>query len=351
MAGSIDSISAAAAKTYKEQRWITLHYHRDLQKIICKRHLRNMSKTLVIFGATGQQGGAVLNFVLKDPELSQQYSIRAVTRDTNNDKAKQLAKKVSVVQGDTADKASLEAALHGAHTVFAMTTPSMGANAFEEEYDTAKRIADVAVEQGVQYFIFSTLPSVRNISNGKYTRVVPFDVKAAAEEYIRGLPIKSAFFCPGSFMENFQSQTFVGPKQSSDGNWIFHRTHSPQTRYPLIAMNEDGGKFVGAILADPEKFEGKRLCAATDMYSFEEIVASLSKSAGETTQYKQVPDDEFIKDTPVMPELFAEYFHYWDEFGYYGPESESLVTWAAGNARGKLTSFDEFLRKNPFRLG
>lgn len=309
-----------------------------------------MIRTLAIFGATGQQGGAVLDFVLKDPELSQKYSIRAITRDTTSSKAQQLSKRVSVVAGDTADKSSLQAALHGIHTVFAMTTPSMGPNAFDEEFNTAKRIADVAVEQDVQYFIFSTLPSVRNISEGRYTKIVPFDAKAAAEEYIRGLPIKSAFFCPGSFMENFQSQTFLGPKKGSDGTWILARTHSTQLLYPLIAMNEDGGKFVGAILAEPEKFEGKRLCAATGMYSIGEIVAGLSKSSGETIQYKQVSDEEFIKTTPVMHELFAEYFHYWDEFGYFGPGSEKLVTEAVASARGKLTTFDEFLREHPFRL-
>lgn len=310
----------------------------------------SMSKILAIFGATGQQGGAVLDFVLKDPELSQQYSIRAITRDINSEKANQLAKKVSVVAGDTADKSSLQTALDGAHTVFAMTTPSMGPGAFGEELNTAKRIADVAVEQGVQYFIFSTLPSIKNISEGRYTKCVPFDAKAAAEEYIRDLPIKSAFFCPGSFMENFQSQTFLGPKKSSDGSWVLARTHSTQIQYPLIAMKEDGGKFVGAILAEPDKFEGKRLCAATGMYSIEEIVASLSKSSGQDIQYKQVSDEEFIKETPVMPELFAEYFHYWDELGYFGPESETLVAVAAGSARGKLTTFDEFLKEHPFLL-
>lgn len=310
-----------------------------------------MPKTLAIFGATGQQGGAVLDFVLEDPELSQQYSIRAITRDVDSDKAKQLSKKVTVVAGDTAVKSSLRTALHGAHTVFAMTTPSLGADAFEEELNSAKRIADVAVEQGVQYFIFSTLPFVSKISDGRYTKIVAFDAKAAAEEYIRGLPMKSAFFCPGSFMENFQSQTFLAPKKSSDGTWILARTHSFQIQYPLIAMKEDGGKFVGAILAEPDKFEGKRLCAATRMYSIEEIVASLSKSSGENVQYKQVSDDEFMKDTPVMPDLFAEYFHYWDELGYFGPGSVELVASAAASSRGKLTTFEEFLKKHPFRQG
>jgi uncharacterized protein YbjT (DUF2867 family) len=40
-----------------------------------------MSKLLVFFGATGNQGGSVVNFVLNDPTLSKEYKIRAVTRD------------------------------------------------------------------------------------------------------------------------------------------------------------------------------------------------------------------------------------------------------------------------------
>lgn len=43
-----------------------------------------MSKILAIFGAAGQQGSSVLNHVLNDPELSQEYSVRAITRDVNS---------------------------------------------------------------------------------------------------------------------------------------------------------------------------------------------------------------------------------------------------------------------------
>ena len=59
-----------------------------------------MSKILAVFGATGQQGSSVINYVLQDPELSQEYKIRAITRDVNSEKAKQLKEKVEVVYGD-----------------------------------------------------------------------------------------------------------------------------------------------------------------------------------------------------------------------------------------------------------
>ncbi len=213
-----------------------------------------MPKILAVFGATGKQGSSVVNYVLNDPELSQQYRIRAITRDVNSEKAKQLKqKKVEVVQGDTLNRVSLQTALTGVHTVYAMTVPSFGPDAVEAEYNSAKTIADVAVEKGAHYIIFSTLPSVREISGGKYTNVTPFDAKAKAEQYIRGLPIKSAFCSLGSFMENLQSQTFLAPQPSPDGTWVMFRPISSKAQLPLIDAVGDTGKFVGAILAEPEK--------------------------------------------------------------------------------------------------
>lgn len=38
-----------------------------------------MSNVLAVFGATGQQGGSVINYALNDPKLSQEYKIRAIT--------------------------------------------------------------------------------------------------------------------------------------------------------------------------------------------------------------------------------------------------------------------------------
>jgi uncharacterized protein YbjT (DUF2867 family) len=87
-------------------------------------------------------GSSVVNYVLNSTELSQKYKLRAITRDVNSEKAKQLKKKVEVVQGDVLDQASLETALTGAHTVFALKTPSFGPDGLEIEYNSARRIAD-----------------------------------------------------------------------------------------------------------------------------------------------------------------------------------------------------------------
>jgi uncharacterized protein YbjT (DUF2867 family) len=309
-----------------------------------------MSKILAVFGATGQQGGSVINYVLNDPELSQKYKIRAITRDVNSEKAKQLKERVEVVQGNVLNRASLETALTGVHTVFAMTTPSFGPDGSEVEYNSGKTIADVAVEKGAEYIIFSTLPPVKEISGGKYTKVTPFDAKAKAEQYIRGLHIKSAFYSPGSFMENFKSQTFLPPRQAPDGTWVMARHTSPKTQLPLIDAVGDTGKFVGAILAEPDKYEGKTFCAATALYSLEEVAAIMSKATGKTVVYKQIPLEDFKKSLSFGVDIFVEGFRFQEEFGYFGPDSKKLVAWAAENARGRLSTFEEYLEAHPLQL-
>ncbi|KJZ79898.1 hypothetical protein HIM_00612 [Hirsutella minnesotensis 3608] len=309
-----------------------------------------MSKVLVVFGATGQQGSSVVQQVLNDTELSQTYRIRAITRNANSPNAMQLKDKAEVLEGDMLDRGFVERALAGAHTVFLMTAPVFGPDGLDAEFNAAKVIADVAVEKGVEYLIFSTLPAVRDISGGKFTNVTPFDAKAKAEQYIRSLPLRSAFYCPGSFMENFASQTFLGPKPVGDGKWVLRRPVPASARLPLIDAVGDGGKFVGAILAQPDRYAGKTFHASTALYDWDEMAAAISRATGKTVIYEQMPVDEFAREMPFAPEMWSDAFGYYAECGYFGPDTESLVAWAAENARGRLTTLDEYLQAHPLEL-
>jgi uncharacterized protein YbjT (DUF2867 family) len=256
-----------------------------------------------------------------------------------------------VVQGDAFNRASLETALTGVHTVFVMTAPTLfDPDAVEKEFTNAKTIVDVVIEKGAEYIIFSTLPSVQEISGGKYTKVAASDAKAKAERYIRGLPVKSAFYCPGSFMGNFATQKFMAPRDAGDGTWVMTRHTSPTTQLPLVDATEDSGKFVGAILADPGKYEGKPFFAATALYSLEEIVSIMSKATGKKIVYKQVSLEEFKHSLPFGADVFAEAYGFTEEFGYFGPGTEKLVACAVENARGRLSTLEEYFEAHPLRL-
>jgi uncharacterized protein YbjT (DUF2867 family) len=47
-------------------------------------------KVLVVFGATGTQGGSVIKAILADPKTAEAYSIRAITRDPSKPAAQKL---------------------------------------------------------------------------------------------------------------------------------------------------------------------------------------------------------------------------------------------------------------------
>jgi uncharacterized protein YbjT (DUF2867 family) len=80
----------------------------DQQSVIGK-----MSKLLVVVGATGQQGGSVIEAFLK----RQDYRLRGLTRDVHSSKAVELAKKgVQMVAADLDDEASLVQALEVSHS-------------------------------------------------------------------------------------------------------------------------------------------------------------------------------------------------------------------------------------------
>lgn len=61
-----------------------------------------MSRLLTVFGATGLQGGSVINYVLQHPELSKTYHLRGITRDVSKPAAVALREKgVEVVKVGT----------------------------------------------------------------------------------------------------------------------------------------------------------------------------------------------------------------------------------------------------------
>ena len=57
---------------------------------------------------------------------------------------------------------------------------------------------------------------------------------------------------------------------------------------PMIDAVGDTGKFVGAILAEPEKYEGKTFCAAVKLYSLEDVAGIMSEATGKRVVYRQI---------------------------------------------------------------
>jgi len=109
--------------------------------------MENTDKTVLVTGATGRQGGAVIRHMLRN-----EWKLRALTRSPKAPAAQELTRQgVEVVQGDLEDAASLERAARGTYGVYSVQDFwSVGA---KREVDQGKNLASAAKKAGVEHFV------------------------------------------------------------------------------------------------------------------------------------------------------------------------------------------------------
>src|SRR4051812_32020704 len=112
-------------------------------------------KIIVVFGGTGAQGGGLVRAILNDKKS--EFAVRAVTRDTNSDKAKELAAMgAEVVSADIDDAGSIGKALEGAYGAYFVTFFWAHFSAEKENAEVAE-MAKAAKDAGLKHVIWSTL--------------------------------------------------------------------------------------------------------------------------------------------------------------------------------------------------
>lgn len=187
------------------------------------------SKIIAILGATGQQGGSIVNTFLEDAST---WHIRGITRKKSSIKARVLADRgVEVVEADMSSPSTLDAAFQNANVIFAVSdflgtyfspenkekpAPGQALNAWvaEEEARQLKNVIMAAAKiTSLERFVFSSLSNVTKWSKGKYTHVYHFDGKASAEEYGKleypELWAKTSVLQAGIFLNTFAKPTFL----------------------------------------------------------------------------------------------------------------------------------------------
>ncbi|KAF5600848.1 hypothetical protein FPANT_2007 [Fusarium pseudoanthophilum] len=300
-----------------------------------------MSKVFTVFGATGKQGGSVIQAFLADKKLSSEFAIRAVSRDINKPASKDLAAKgVEVVAADLSDPSSLISAVQGAHTVFVVTNFWETMSAETEELQ-GKAITDAAKAVGVQHIVFSALLNVSEASGGRLSHVVHFDSKARIAQYMRDSGIPCSFVWPGAFMEDFVQYI----RKSGDGEYILALPiDGDKARMPLFLASSDMGKFVKLAIANYPKYVGKDIFAAAAYLTPNQIMRDWSEATGKKGKYVQLPEDVFKSNMPLqVAQLIYENMLLMEDPGYFangelGPFLDALDE--------KPTTWKDFARAN-----
>eukprot|EP01089_Gocevia_fonbrunei_P018085 TRINITY_DN6041_c0_g1_i1.p1 TRINITY_DN6041_c0_g1~~TRINITY_DN6041_c0_g1_i1.p1 ORF type:complete len:326 (-),score=82.27 TRINITY_DN6041_c0_g1_i1:53-1030(-) len=303
-------------------------------------------KIIVVSGAPGKQGGSIVCHLLgsKLP-----WTIRGLVKDPNSEEAKSLQQNgVGTFTVDFTKPASLEPALKGADTFFMLTDSFDLKQQGIEEYKTGVGLVDLAIKQGVKHLIFSTLPNVEKISDGKWD--VPFFTnKAKIEEYIRskkGSFETITFLSPGLYYQSFLDLGLV----KNEGNEMVLRVPLNEDIFVPTVDIGDFGKVLVEVLKDMEKWNGKVIPIAGENLTMKDYARNISEALGIPTRLQGITLDQYRKEHEKDPnaKIWENMFGWFNNFGVFGGDQKYEDIFMARKIVGEkgLTTFKNWVQTN-----
>ena len=307
---------------------------------------------IAVVGATGAQGGGLARAILND--ANSEFRVRALTRDVNSDKAKELAKLgAEVVAADVDDIESLKRAFKGAYGVYCVTffwahfSP-------DKEIAQATAMAHAAKEAGVQHAIWSTFEDTRKwvpLSDdrmptlmGKY-KVAHFDAKSEANHVFTDLGVPTTFLLTSFYWENL-IYFGLGPKRGPDGKLAITFPMGDK-KLPGIS-SEDIGKCAYGIFKKGREYIGKTVGVAGEHLTGAEMAKALTTALGRDVHYNDVPPSVYRSFGFPGAEDMGNMFQIKRDFEQAYSGARNLAVTRSLNP--SLQTFEHWLSQNKSRI-
>jgi uncharacterized protein YbjT (DUF2867 family) len=233
----------------------------------------NDDNVVLVTGATGRQGGAVIRHM-----LAKGWSLRALTRNPKGFAAQQLARHgVEIVGGDLEDYLSVERAAKGCYGVYSVQ--DFWAVGAQREVLQGKNVADAAKKANVKHFVYSSVGGAE-----RDTGIPHWESKWEVERHIRGLGLPFTILRPAAFMETYYiDQVEIGLLKGKLVDPI--RADKP---YQTIATDNIGA-FVALAFDSPGEFLGKELEIAGSELTNAEAAKVFSHVLGKPVKFQKLP--------------------------------------------------------------
>lgn len=227
---------------------------------------------ITVFGATGQQGGAVI-----DALLDRKATVRALVRDPQSNKAKALADRgVELAATQTDDPASLHAALTGVEAFYFMTPEANTLEEVEAEIRIGIELVDAAAAARVPHVVFSSVFGADQESG-----VPHHDSKRTIEKHLRASGLRASMIRSTPFME------VLAPKLEHEE--IVMRLPLPETAVLKMISVGDVGRVAAALLLGMAEAPGGAVELVGDALTGPEIAAAFGARAGLPARYESLP--------------------------------------------------------------
>lgn len=309
-------------------------------------------KIIVVLGATGSQGGGLVRAILNDP--NSEFTVRALTRDVNSDKAKALAKMgAEVVAYDIDNYESINSAFASAYGVYAVTfywehlTPA-------KEIGQVKLIAKAAAENKVKHVIWSTLEDTRNwipIDDDRMPtlmekyKVPHFDAKGESNNIFTEAGVPVTFMNTSFYWDNL-IYFGMGPKKGEDGNLTFALPMGDKKLPGIAAV--DIGKCAYGIFKAGEKYIGQTVGISGEHLTGQQMSDALAEALGQPVNYFPVPFDMYRGFGFPGADDLGNMFQFKHDFEEYFCGARSVEFSKSLNP--ELKSFEDWLAENKNRI-
>jgi uncharacterized protein YbjT (DUF2867 family) len=283
------------------------------------------SKLVVVFGATGTQGGSVVEALLSHHG---KYRVRGVTRNPGAHKARWLHERnVELVRADLSNADEIAAAMDGAYAVFALTNfwePEIYLKDLALEEKQGKLLADAAASKNVKHFIWSGLDNVEHISGGRL-EVPHFSGKYRVEQHIRKLAnenkLKYTTFAYCGFFNTNLLSWFTAPHVGKNNEAVFSWPLRYDVAIPWFSPQNIGVAVLSA-LEDPDRWNHQIMRVASEYMTMQQATHILTEVTGRKFNFHRVSLSEFEKSlgnkTPAAE--VAHMFEFFNRYGYFNGE-------------------------------
>lgn len=245
-----------------------------------RRSVAVASDPVLVFGATGTQGGAVARGL-----LAAHVTVHAFVRDPGSARAQTLAQTgAQLVVGDLDDQRSIRQALAAVAVAYAVTTPfERGADA---ELQQGEAIIAAATRARLPWLIFASVAAAAR------AKVPHFHSKARIEERLRESPLPWTVVAPSYFYENV-----LGSRDAIRDGYL-PMPIPIDTPLHQVALN-DLGAVVTAILARRDE----HLCERIEVAAYAPTPREMARAVG--VRALETPLEQVRERSPDLAAMYA----------------------------------------------
>lgn len=277
-----------------------------------------MSRIIVVFGATGAQGGGLARALLNDP--ARRFRIRAATRNPAGPAALALAAAgAEIMKADLDHPADLRQAMRGTWGAYCLTS-------FWEHMDAARELrqahnmAAAAAAEGLQHVIWSTLEDTRQfvtpgtgvmpLLQGRFN-VPHLDAKGEANAAFTHHGVPTTFLNTSFYWDNLVH--FGMHLRRGVNGRLGLILPMGEARLPGIAA-ADIGMCAFGIFARGAELIGKSIGIAGEHLTGRQMADQLALAAGEPVDHLSLTPEQYAQLGFAGAQELANMFQFMRDF-------------------------------------